>query len=201
LPIWTTSPFGSTAGPHRAEIDVASFKLLPVRRAGARGFLLNDATAAELIHAVRVVAAGGAPLASPVTWRLIADFARQPRPPSPPTLGALTHRETGALQLIAHGLSNTQISNTLIIAEQTTKPTSAAFWPNSASATASRPSSSPTKPASSRRASQARHEQTPAQRPISNRRPSGGPAIGPRRAESPDRHRPNPDRNPASARA
>src|SRR5262249_41445253 len=132
---------------------------------------------------------------------LAAASPPQPRPPSPPTLGALTHRETEALQLIAHGLSNTQISNTLIIAEQTTKPTSAAFWPNSASATASRPSSSPTKPASSRRASQARPHQTPAQRPISTLRQSGGPAIGPRRAESPDRHRPNPDRNPASARA
>jgi DNA-binding NarL/FixJ family response regulator len=92
-------------------------------RAGASGFLLKDATAAELIHAVRVVAAGEALLAPSVTRRLIADFARQPRPapPFPATPGALTPRETEVLRLIAHGLSNTEISNTLVIAEQTTK--------------------------------------------------------------------------------
>ncbi len=65
------------------------------------------------------------------------------------------------LRLIAHGLSNTEISDTLVIAEQTTKPTSAASWPSSASATAPRLSYSPTKPASSHQAVQARHEQTP----------------------------------------
>ena len=45
-------------------------------RAGASGFLLKDATAAELVHAVRVVAAGDALLAPSVTRRLIAGFAR-----------------------------------------------------------------------------------------------------------------------------
>jgi len=92
-------------------------------RAGASGFLLKDATAAELVHAVRVVAAGDALLAPSVTRRLIADFARQPRPGPAfqPTLGALTPRETEVLRLIAHGLSNAEISDTLVIAEQTTK--------------------------------------------------------------------------------
>jgi DNA-binding NarL/FixJ family response regulator len=92
-------------------------------RAGASGFLLKDATAAELVHAVRVVAAGDALLAPSVTRRLIADFARQPHPGpafrSAP--GALTPRETEVLRLIAHGLSNTEISDTLVIAGQTTK--------------------------------------------------------------------------------
>jgi DNA-binding NarL/FixJ family response regulator len=92
-------------------------------RAGASGFLLKDATAAELVHAVRVVAAGDALLAPAVTRRLIADFARRPRPdpPFPPTLGTLTQRETEVLRLIARGLSNTEISDTLVIAGQTTK--------------------------------------------------------------------------------
>jgi DNA-binding NarL/FixJ family response regulator len=92
-------------------------------RAGASGFLLKDATAAELVHAVRVVAAGDALLAPSVTRRLIGDFARRPRPdlPSPVNLGALTPRETEVLRLIARGLSNTEISDTLVIAEQTTK--------------------------------------------------------------------------------
>ncbi len=92
-------------------------------RAGASGFLLKDATAAELVHAVRVVAAGDALLAPSVTRRLIADFARRPgtTPPVPARLGALTSRETEVLRLIAHGLSNAEISDTLVIAEQTTK--------------------------------------------------------------------------------
>jgi len=92
-------------------------------RAGASGFLLKDATAAELVAAVRVVAAGEALLAPSVTRRLIADFARQQQPdqPLPPALDALTQRETEVLRLIARGLSNTEISNNLVIAEQTTK--------------------------------------------------------------------------------
>ena len=92
-------------------------------RLGASGFLLKDATAAQLVHAVRVVAAGDALLAPSVTRRLIADFARQPHPGPvfQPALGALTPRETEVLRLIAHGLSNTEISGTLVIAEQTTK--------------------------------------------------------------------------------
>jgi DNA-binding NarL/FixJ family response regulator len=92
-------------------------------RAGASGFLLKDATAADLVHAVRVVAAGEALLAPSVTRRLIADYARRPRanPPVPHAPGSLTHRETEVLRLIAGGPSNTEISSTLIIAEQTTK--------------------------------------------------------------------------------
>ena len=92
-------------------------------RAGASGFLLKDAPATELIHAVRVVAAGDALLAPSVTRRLISEFARRPTAfePSPAALGALTPRETEVLRLIARGLSNTEISDTLVIAEQTTK--------------------------------------------------------------------------------
>ncbi len=92
-------------------------------RAGASGFLLKDATAAELVHAVRVVAGGDALLAPSVTRRLIADFASRPRQNvlAPRPLTALTQRETEVLRLIARGLSNAEISDTLVIAEQTTK--------------------------------------------------------------------------------
>ncbi|MFC1402656.1 MULTISPECIES: response regulator transcription factor [Streptacidiphilus] len=92
-------------------------------RAGASGFLLKDATAAELVHAVQVVAAGEALLAPTVTRRLIADFARLPRQDTPPApaLDVLTRRETEVLRLIARGLSNAEISDDLVIAEQTTK--------------------------------------------------------------------------------
>jgi DNA-binding NarL/FixJ family response regulator len=92
-------------------------------RAGASGFLLKDATTAELVHAVRVVAAGDALLAPSVTRRLIADFARQRqvRPLPPAVLDQLTPRETEVLRLIARGLSNAEISQELVVAEQTTK--------------------------------------------------------------------------------
>jgi DNA-binding NarL/FixJ family response regulator len=92
-------------------------------RAGASGFLLKDANTSELVHAVRVVAAGEALLAPSVTRRLIADFARLPRQDQPPApeLDVLTKRETEVLRLIARGLSNAEISDALVIADQTTK--------------------------------------------------------------------------------
>ena len=101
-------------------------------RAGASGFLLKDATTAELVHAVRVVAAGEALLAPSVTRRLIADFARQRRDPRPPavTLEELTPRETEVLSLIACGLSNAEISGTLVISEDTTKTHIRTSWPS-----------------------------------------------------------------------
>jgi DNA-binding NarL/FixJ family response regulator len=124
----TRQILGASGGPAQPRVlMLTTFDLdeyvYEALRAGASGFLLKDATAAELIHAVRVVAAGDALLAPSVTRRLVADFARQPHPGRalPSTLGALTPRETEVLRLIAHGLSNSEISSTLFIAEQTTK--------------------------------------------------------------------------------
>jgi DNA-binding NarL/FixJ family response regulator len=92
-------------------------------RAGASGFLLKDATTAQLIHAVQVVAAGDALLAPSVTRRLIADFTREPpaRSPAPAALDVLTSRETEVLTLIGRGMSNAEISDALTIAGETTK--------------------------------------------------------------------------------
>ncbi len=92
-------------------------------RAGASGFLLKDAPAADLVQAVRVVAAGEALLAPSVTRRLIADFAKRPEAnrPRPDRLRVLTPRETEVLKLIARGLSNTEIAEKLVLAEQTVK--------------------------------------------------------------------------------
>jgi DNA-binding NarL/FixJ family response regulator len=95
-------------------------------RAGASGFVLKDATTAELIHAVKVVAAGDALLAPSVTRRLITGFTRTPPaapavPAIPAVLDVLTSRETEVLVLIAHGMSNAQISEALCIAVETTR--------------------------------------------------------------------------------
>ncbi|WP_433528994.1 response regulator [Micromonospora sp. CA-263727] len=92
-------------------------------RAGASGFLLKDAPAADLVHAVRVVAAGDALLAPAVTRRLIAEFAARPQRqrPRPTALAGLTPRETEVLRLIARGRSNTEIAAELVVAEQTVK--------------------------------------------------------------------------------
>ncbi|MBF6146726.1 MULTISPECIES: response regulator [Nocardia] len=89
---------------------------------GASGFLLKDAPADELVRAVRVVAEGQALLAPTVTRRLIADVTRRrARPKTAPALNALTPREREVLELIAKGMSNTEIAEALFVAEQTVK--------------------------------------------------------------------------------
>ncbi|MEU0762021.1 response regulator transcription factor [Streptomyces microflavus] len=93
-------------------------------RAGASGFLLKDASADELAHAVRVVAAGDALLSPNITKRLIVEFSRTagaPRAPLKERIGDLTERETEVLSLIAAGLSNAEIAGQLTLAEQTVK--------------------------------------------------------------------------------
>jgi DNA-binding NarL/FixJ family response regulator len=91
-------------------------------RAGASGFLLKDASATELAQAVRLVAAGDALLAPGITRRLIAEFARMGAPRSPVRkLEGLTERESEVLTLVAHGMSNQEIADRLVVAEQTVK--------------------------------------------------------------------------------
>ena len=93
-------------------------------RAGVSGFLLKDATPAELVHAVRVVAAGNALLAPTVTRRLLDRYARQLPPVASRASAAiesLTNRELAVLKLISRGLSNAEIGQTLHLAESSVK--------------------------------------------------------------------------------
>ncbi|MDR1153032.1 MAG: response regulator transcription factor [Bifidobacteriaceae bacterium] len=92
--------------------------------AGASGFMLKDASAQELIDAVRVVHAGDGLLAPSVTKRLIAEFAtrrRAGRGTNPGALSQLTPREVDVLREIARGLSNAEIATHLYLSEQTVK--------------------------------------------------------------------------------
>ncbi|MFD6885027.1 response regulator [Streptomyces sp. NPDC059957] len=92
-------------------------------RAGASGFLLKDASADQLAEAVRVIAAGEALLAPNITKRLITEFSRlgAPRAPSKARIDELTERETEVLSLVAQGMSNAEIAEHLVLAEQTVK--------------------------------------------------------------------------------
>jgi DNA-binding NarL/FixJ family response regulator len=91
--------------------------------AGASGFLLKDAGPAELLHAVRVVAAGEALLAPRITRRLIGQFtaARSARHTSEHRLAVLTQREREVLALVGRGLSNEEIAAELTLSPATAR--------------------------------------------------------------------------------
>ena len=91
--------------------------------AGASGFLLKDAPPEQLTGGIRVVARGEALLAPAVTRRLIEDFSRA-RPPTvkaPPGADELTPRELEVWRLLARGLSNSEIADSLVVGETTVK--------------------------------------------------------------------------------
>ena len=90
-------------------------------RAGASGFLLKDAQPQDILAAIRTVHAGDAVLAASTTRRLLAQLA----PPLDATairlVDTLTDREREVLDAIAHGMSNAEIAEHLVVAEGTVK--------------------------------------------------------------------------------
>ena len=92
-------------------------------RAGASGFLLKDVRRGQLTDAIRTVVEGDTLVAPAITRRLIEEFCRSPSSTgtTPPTLVSLTTRELEVLELVARGLSNTEIAATLVVAETTIK--------------------------------------------------------------------------------
>lgn len=92
-------------------------------QAGASGFLLKDAGPAELLHAIRVIAAGDALLAPRITRRLISQFTarRTAAQAAEDRLAVLTERERQVLALVGQGLNNAEIGTELFLSPATAR--------------------------------------------------------------------------------
>jgi DNA-binding NarL/FixJ family response regulator len=106
------------------DLDEYAFGAL---RAGASGFLLKDVHPAELVTAIRTVAAGNAVVSPRVTRRLLEEYAQVHTVPAAqradrfPRLSSLTDREGEVLAAVARGLSNAEIAAALYVSETTVK--------------------------------------------------------------------------------
>ncbi|MFB8001727.1 response regulator [Nocardia sp. NPDC056000] len=100
------------------ELDEYVFEAM---RSGATGFLVKHTEPADLVKAVRVVAAGDALLSPSVTRRLVAEFATHAKPAPAQTFTELTDREREVMTLVAEGLTNAEIAERLYLSPATAR--------------------------------------------------------------------------------
>lgn len=94
-------------------------KVFPAIKAGALGYLLKDSEPEELVQAIHQVYRGESSLHPAIARKLLQELSRPPQ--KPPTTEPLTERELSVLKLIAHGLSNQDIADELVISEATVR--------------------------------------------------------------------------------
>jgi DNA-binding NarL/FixJ family response regulator len=123
-----TRQLAAAGAPRPRVLIITTFALdeyvIEALRAGASGFLVKDATADDLVHAVRVVSQGDALLSPSVTRRLLDQYAQRlpPAPTDRPRSDqTITKRELAVLMLIARGFSNAAIGQELHLAESSVK--------------------------------------------------------------------------------
>ncbi len=117
----TTIPQLKTVVPNARILVLTSFaesnRVYQAIKAGALGYMLKDTTRAQLLQSIRDVASGQASIHPSIAVKVIHEFD-QPYEEFYST-ETLTRRELEALRLIARGLSNQEIANTLVVNERT----------------------------------------------------------------------------------
>ena len=101
---------------HAAEEDV-----FPALKAGAQGYLLKHSPPDDVLRAIRRAHEGETVLHPTIARMMLQDLRRPPRPQQPPSSDPLSERELEVLRLIARGMSNQEIADTLVVGEATVR--------------------------------------------------------------------------------
>jgi DNA-binding NarL/FixJ family response regulator len=96
-----------------------SERIFQALQMGAAGYLLKRSTAEEILHAIKDVHGGGAPMTSYIARKVVQSFRRQG--PSDKPAENLSKRETDVLEYVARGYSNKEIADALGLKSETVR--------------------------------------------------------------------------------